>query len=561
MATSAAKYRCQECDQGYGKLKSLTRHLNTERHMLGVERIQSKCAQKAVAQRPAPPPVDRVACILSPALTQPKASESGVSDSDPGVAHRYEDVLAALKPTTANCLNGDFASISDFLARPMNPVSFKIQSITLVNDLNCHTLKESAFLGSSVAESASRAPIHQNFHLNVHEPFCLVALGVQGAGKSHTMSVVLESCLTPTKHIPGPDSSLVNINGPMCALVLHFDQNPHSLCESTGLISPAGYYVDHLGMKSPLPSLKRDQMTVLVSPTYYLQRSAFYGSYCTIRPLLFSWKSLSADHIKKLMRINDNENQLYMATLLDLLRNFQRSCQKPSFSEFRERVVKLANVKGQEAPLIQRLNLLESFLLESEKNVSLRDHAVDLGTLIQAGRLIVVDLTDPMLSASEVNGVFQLVVEQFRVAPLQGCGKLVAVDEAHKFMDGQSSDGLGDAILDTVRLMRHDGVRVLLSTQSPRALRPEILELISVAVLHHFHSRDWFDYLQAKIPLGESDFRRIVGLEPGEAVVFAGRHLLESEGGEGMVGVAGATWKMRVRARFTADRGASRLSK
>jgi hypothetical protein len=36
-----------------------------------------------------------------------------------------------------------------------------------------------------------QAPVY----LNTHEPFCLAAVGVQGAGKSHTLACILESCL------------------------------------------------------------------------------------------------------------------------------------------------------------------------------------------------------------------------------------------------------------------------------------------------------------------------------------------------------------------------------
>jgi DNA helicase HerA-like ATPase len=63
--------------------------------------------------------------------------------------------------------------------------------------------------------------------------------------------------------------------------------------------------------------------------------------------------------------------------------------------------------------------------------------------------------------------VEQVLVEQFRTTPLQGCGKLLAVDEAHKFMTGQATDGLSDAIVNVARLMRHDGIRLVVSTQSP----------------------------------------------------------------------------------------------
>ena len=111
------------------------------------------------------------------------------------------------------------------------------------------------------------------------------------------------------------------------------------------------------------------------------------------------------------------------------------------------------------------------------------------------GIVVVADLTDPLLASDEANGIFQVLVEQFRAASFPGgCGKLLALDEAHKFMDGSHSDGLSSVIVNAARLMRHDGLRLVVSTQSPKALAPELLELVSVAVLHRFHSQDWFTY-------------------------------------------------------------------
>lgn len=56
-------------------------------------------------------------------------------------------------------------------------------------------------------------------------------------------------------------------------------------------------------------------------------------------------------------------------------------------------------------------------------------------------------------------------------------------------MTGQVMDGLSAAIVNIARLMRHDGIRLVVSTQSPLALAPELLELVTVAVLHRFHSK------------------------------------------------------------------------
>ncbi len=130
--------------------------------------------------------------------------------------------------------------------------------------------------------------------------------------------------------------------------------------------------------------------------------------------------------------------------------------------------------------------LLESLVAESVLNNSLADESGDLGIFCKAGHLVVVDMTDPLLSSKEANGVFQVLVEQYRALPGRE-GKVLALDEAHKYMKGETSDGLRAALVNTARLMRHDGIRLLVSTQSPLALAPDLLELVSVAFLHRFH--------------------------------------------------------------------------
>ena len=72
------------------------------------------------------------------------------------------------------------------------------------------------------------------------------------------MSVILESCLLSTRNDSDPrNQQILNLKEPMCALVLHYDQNAGSICEATGLISPRTW---PRGVK-PI-NLPREKMTV-----------------------------------------------------------------------------------------------------------------------------------------------------------------------------------------------------------------------------------------------------------------------------------------------------------
>ena len=166
----------------------------------------------------------------------------------------------------------------------------------------------------------------------------------------------------------------------------------------------------------------------------------------------------------------------------DNLHNSMMSAVVPEFSDFLNQVRKVCNANGQKGPLDQRIALLESVVAESEKNSALVEESLDLISCSKDGyHFIIADLTDPLLSKEEANGLFQVLTEQFRTLPTKG-GKVLCLDEAHKYMTGDKADGLSEAIVNVARLMRHDGVRLVVSTQSPKALAPELLELVTVAV-------------------------------------------------------------------------------
>ena len=229
------------------------------------------------------------------------------------------------------------------------------------------------------------------------------------------------------------------------------------------------------------------------------------------------------------------------------------------------------NLKGQEGPLGQRLDLLESVVKESARNTDLMADQADLSELMCSGTLVVADLTDPMLPADEANGIFQVLLEQFRNKHLPGVGKVVAFDEAHKYLTPSSGGGTGGkdelsyAITNTVRMMRHEGIRILISTQSPLALPQELLELVSMTVIHHFQSQDWYEYLKSKIPIPVNGFDIIKKLTVGEALItcsrMEGNFRTFSPGCEQDMMNEIVTWlEVKMRKRITADYGSSKLN-
>lgn len=73
---------------------------------------------------------------------------------------------------------------------------------------------------------------------------------------------------------------------------------------------------------------------------------------------------------------------------------------------------------------------------------------------------------------------------------------MVALDEAHKYMTGTAEcEVLTNSLLSNIRLQRHLGLRVIISTQEP-TISPKLLDLCSVTIVHRFTSPDWLQSLK-----------------------------------------------------------------
>jgi len=206
--------------------------------------------------------------------------------------------------------------------------------------------------------------------------------------------------------------------------------------------------------------------------------------------------------------------------------------------------------------------------------------------------------------------LFNICLSLFLEQP-SDVGRVVALDEAHKYMgESAQSSALTELLLQVIRMQRHLGTRVIISTQEP-TISPKLLDLCSVTIVHRFTSPDWLKTLRRHLAGasltaralkdGESEggasrsrktvgpdsnkmgdvhvlvsssedpdrelFAGIVGLRVGEALVFSpsaviafrpdAEHVPESHRGFGIVRLAHNVIKVRIRSRLTEDGGRS----
>lgn len=208
----------------------------------------------------------------------------------------------------------------------------------------------------------------------------------------------------------------------------------------------------------------------------------------------------------------------------------------------------------------------------------------------KAGQLTVVDLSCPCITAEMACLLFNICLSIF-LEPNSSVGRVIALDEAHKYMqESEESKTLTKALLDTIRLQRHLGARILISIQEP-TVSTKLLDLCSVTIVHRFTSPDWLRTLRghlagvssvpvavldqkaqvenvSPIMLGEKDvagelFSMIVSLNTGQTLAFAPSAIIgvgEKTSTAIINRLAHRVLRIKIRSRLTRDGGQTVMS-
>ncbi|KAJ7854277.1 hypothetical protein B0H14DRAFT_764145 [Mycena olivaceomarginata] len=373
-------------------------------------------------------------------------------------------------------------------------------------------------------------------YFNTNTPSSAVICGVQGSGKSHTVSCLLECALIP-------DSRIGKLPEPLSALVFHFDtQDGGRPCEAAFLSSPAAHHAS-------LP-----YVTVLCSPSNVSRRRRAYASLAQVRvePLYLSEGDLTADRMLAIMGCDNLDTMpLYMHTALLIIRNM--GVDVFSYREFKRRISLECLNATQQAMIKLRLDLLDGFL---------RPGAHDIESYFAPGGLVLVDLTDPFLDGLTAGVLFDIVLGVFTQWQTV-CGKLVVLDEAHKYFVNSESARLTRSVSDIIRLQRHLATRVIIATQEPTVIPPTILDLASMIICHRFSSPAWCTHLARHVSASSESadwYQQVMLLATGDALVFSPAAVIAADGRGGVILLGREHLKMRVRPRLTLDGGASLLA-
>lgn len=343
-----------------------------------------------------------------------------------------------------------------------------------------------------LAGDASDSESDELFYYNVAAPSSIFICGSQGSGKSHTLSCLLENSLFP---------SVANeLPRPLTGIVFHYDtfinDNKGSPCEAAYL--------------STNPAVR---VRVLCAPTNEATIRRTYAGLpnVAIEPLSIREQDLTTKRMMDLMAVKKGETMpLYMHVVNRILRELRLKQQQTGGSfDYRAFKAMLAQedlTDSQRVPLAQRLETLESFMAPPQESATHKKKKKAAGAVVAkptgndwapwAGQLTVVDLSCPCITPEGACALFNICLSLFLEQDAQLVGRIVALDEAHKYMnDSGEASALTEQLLATIRLQRHLGARVVISTQEP-TVSPRLLDLCSVTVVHRFTSPEWLRALR-----------------------------------------------------------------
>jgi DNA helicase HerA-like ATPase len=143
-----------------------------------------------------------------------------------------------------------------------------------------------------------------------------------------------------------------------------------------------------------------------------------------------------------------------------------------------------------------------------------RDRGVDFAKLLRPGRVLIVDLRQPLFNKDDALRFF-LVCANY-ISRVQGrFNKMVVFDEAHEYM----SEVFGERMESRIRLMRHEGTSYVFATQDVASIPMGISRFLATRFVFDLGTRENVLDLERVAP--EFGGYQLTGIKPGHCFVQA----------------------------------------
>lgn len=368
--------------------------------------------------------------------------------------------------------------------------------------------------------------------IDLNQTHTISLFGVQGGGKSYTLGTIAEMATLAIPHIN-------HLPEPLTTIIFHYSPTQDYKPEFTSMVRPnadADQIAALHKRYGALPKALSD--VILLTPTDKLEeRRAEYPD-IAIYPIKFAASELQASHWRFLMGAVGNQST-YIRQLNRIMKTHRNDLSVQAIRSGIDSSSLSDTLKGLAH---QRLELAAEYI----------DDTAHLSTLIQPGRLVIVDLRDEFIEKDEALGLFVVLLQLFADAEYEGrkFNKLVVFDEAHKYIE---SPDLLAGLIEVVREMRHKGTSIMVASQDPPSVPVSLIELSSQIILHKFNSPAWLKHIQkANAALDSLTPDKMSHLKPGEAYIWSNKATDDAF-------TKGAT-KIRCRPRVTHHGGATKTA-
>ena len=196
----------------------------------------------------------------------------------------------------------------------------------------------------------------------------------------------------------------------------------------------------------------------LLVPDAVQDRRANEFSGLPVHRLMLAPNELTLNDWKLLMGIEGGD-QMYSKAMTTILRRIRGGI---TLEALRTEVEASSMSAAQKNIALTRLTFTEAFVAD-DGGVS---HHV------RPGRLLIVDLRDELIEQDEALTLFMVLLNRFAQVETQdgrSFNKLIVFDEAHKYMNDAR---LTNAIVETIREMRHRGTSVVIASAEPTFCAP-----------------------------------------------------------------------------------------
>lgn len=228
---------------------------------------------------------------------------------------------------------------------------------------------------------------------------------------------------------------------PLAGLVLHFGEGGPTARPSEAVWLGVSRYT---GMATP-------PVRVYVSRSSYTTMKRVYadvGPNVSVKPLLFSESELDVEAFLTMLAVSSTEgaplyiqivlvrrtlylftltcrSHLYFDRVQSILRDLGENFTYQAFKDKLEQKKQTFNPR-QLSSLDQRMAMMEAFMIPTSAEGS-----APVPPRFAAGRLTIIDLSDPFVDPVAACSLFEIVTRLFIRADV-GTGKVLVVDEAHK---------------------------------------------------------------------------------------------------------------------------------